>query len=144
MNLAIYIVLAVSCFMLSILNGFFQDRQKTSGLVFCIVSPLAFLLFAIVSGQLSSSSSALYVTICTALAFYLAAEGYVGQSNRDKNTLIAIFHNASLIMLIFGCISLAPFTLYGLLGGLLLGAGFAFTVLIACKDVTTDKKILSL
>ena len=142
MNLTIYIVLVTSCFILAILNGFFQNRQKTSGLVFCIAAPLAFLLFAIISGLVSSSNDVLYISICTAIAFYLATESCATQSNMDSKILIGIFHIASLIMLVFGSVSLAPFSIYGLLGGFLLGAGFAFTVFIVCQDVSIDKKIV--
>lgn len=142
MNLIAYIILVVACFMLAVISSIFYDREKSSGMIFGIVTPLAFLLFAIISGNLSSTYNSLYLTICLAIAFYLAIEACL-YKNTTGLIMRGILSIASLCMLICGSISLAPFTLYGLLGGFLLGAGFGFTVYMTSKQNSiTSKNIL--
>lgn len=141
MSLAIFIIMAVACFALAILNGFFQDREKPSGLVFNIVTPLSFLAFAVISGNLVANYNALYLAICLASAFYLASEIYKKDSKTEV-ILKGILSIASLVMLMLGSISLAPFTFYGLLGGFLLGAGFGFTLFVVPTEKTLTNKIL--
>lgn len=142
MSLAVYIIMAVACFALAILNGFFQDREKTSGLVFDLVTPLSFLVFAVISGNLVSNYSALYLTLCIAVAFYLATEACT-KNTKSEQILKGLLNIGSLVLLILGSISLAPFTFYGLVGGLLLGAGFGFTVFVVGKDFSLTKKLIS-
>ncbi len=139
MNLALFIILASSCFALAVLNGFYQNREKVSGVIFCIVTPLAFFTFALLSGHLSSVYNALYMSVCLAIAFYLSTEA-CSSKTKEGVILSSIFRVASLVMLVLGSISLAPFTIFGLLGGFMLGAGFGFTVFIACKNQTLFKK----
>lgn len=141
MNLAIFIIMAVACFALAILNGFFQDREKPSGLIFNIVTPLSFLVFAIISGNLASNYNALYLSLCIAIAFYVATEA-CAKHTKAEMILKGLLNIGSLVLLVLGSISLAPFTFYGLLGGFLLGAGFGFTVFVVSKDCTLTKKII--
>lgn len=142
MNLITYIILAVACFLLATINAFFNDREKTSGMIFCIVTPLAFLLFAIVCGNLSTTYNSLYLTITLAIAFYLAIEACL-YKNTAGVILRGILSISSLTMLICGSISLAPFTIFGLVGGFLFGAGFGFTVFMIGKQKQLTSKIIS-
>lgn len=141
MNLAIYITLAVACFALAVLNGFYQDRDKTSGTIFCIVTPLTFLVFSIISGNLSSTYNALYLTITLAVAFYVATEACT-KSNNAEMILKGILNIASVVLLVLGSISLSPFTVFGLLGGFLFGGGFGFVMLAAKNDFSATKKAI--
>lgn len=141
MNLAIYGLLAAACFAFALLNGFYQDRDKTSGMFFCIITPLTFLVFSVISGNLSSTYNALYLTITLAVAFYVATEACTKQNNAEK-ILKGILNIASVVLLVLGSISLAPFTVFGLLGGFLFGGGFGFVMLAAKKDFSLSKKII--
>ena len=142
MNLITYVIFAVACFLLATINAFLNDREKTSGMVFCIVTPLAFLLFAIVCGNLSTTYNSLYLTITLAIAFYLAIEGCL-YKNTTGVVLRGILSISSLTMLICGSISLAPFTIFGLVGGFLFGAGFGFTVFMMGNHIDMTKKVIS-
>ena len=141
MNLAIFITLAVACLALAVLNGFYQDREKTSGMVFCIVTPLTFLVFSVISGNLSSTYNALYLTISLAVAFYVATEACTRPNNAEM-ILKGILNIASVVLLVLGSVSLSPFTIFGLLGGFLFGGGFGFVMLAAKKDFSATKKAI--
>lgn len=132
MNMIPFICLLVVCATLGILNTIFYKQSGWKGIAVRGLTIFAVLTFAAIVANLRGISNALPLFLILGLALLLLAETvYVSMADDDKFKPIVNggFFAAANVLFALCAMSLAEFSLFPLIGGVLAGIGFG---LISC------------
>lgn len=132
MEMVPYICLGALCVILGVLNVIFNRKTGWQGIVVRGLAVLSLLAFSIIVSSLKGIVNALPMYISLGLAVLMMAEiVYVSMTDDDKMKPVinGLFFAVSAVMFALSTMSLAEFSLFALVGGLLAGIGFG---LITC------------
>lgn len=130
-----------------ILGGLYVAFNPSTSILhftFKTLAPTACLFLALISANLASSFGGYTLFITLALAIIIALEAFKcvnSQATLGSTLFLGISNAVSLLLLTIAGIVIAPFNIFGLLTGLLLGLGISCIVLIF-KKLTPSQIIM--
>ena len=125
-------LLGVVCLILGVFDAIFRDKDNWVGFVVRSLTSLFLAIYALITINLLSTFNAFSLFIAIAMMinlFYTSATKSKIENDQAKKLVCGISESLVYLAIGLGIISLAPFNIFALVGGLLLGGAIALLIL---------------